>query len=111
MALLRRIALVLLMLWLPLQAVAGELLHAHEAAAQEIDHLTHDTTAPEDEGKSCLQCSVAHGFCHLLLNPGVASSSAVPLDDAAGSPYLPMLLVALTGLGADSLYRPPLLRA
>ena len=113
MALLRRVALVLLILWLPLQAVAGEVLHAHEApAAQEIDHLTHDGSAtPGDEGSSCPDCAVAHGFCHLVLNPGIVSSAPVGLDDTAATRYLQVQVARLAGLGADRLDRPPLPRA
>jgi hypothetical protein len=107
----RRAVVVLLMIWLPLQAVAGELLHAHEApAAQEIDHLTHDATStPGDDGSSCPDCAVAHGFCHLVLNPGIVSSTPVDLDDRAAPRYLQAQVVQLAGLGADRLDRPPLL--
>lgn len=113
MALLRRVALVLLILWLPLQAVAGELLHAHEApAAQEVDHLMHDgASTPGDDGSSCPNCAIAHGFCHLVLNPGIVSSTLVALDDAAALRYLLLPVVPLAGLGADCLDRPPLYRA
>ena len=90
MILLRRVALVFLMLWLPLQAVAGELLHAHEApAVQEIDHLTHNgNTTPGDDGTSCPDCAVAHGFCHLVLNPGIVSAPLAASDDSGGQALL-----------------------
>jgi hypothetical protein len=113
MTLFRRVVLVLLIWWLPLQAVAGELLHAHEApAAQEIDHLTHDENAtPGDDGSSCPDCAVAHGFCHLVLNPGIVSSAPVAPDVTAATRPLLRPVAPLSGLGADSLDRPPLLHA
>lgn len=113
MGFLRRCALVFLLLWLPLQAVAGELLHAHEAAAsEEISHLTHDgTSTPGDDGSTCAQCAIAHGFCHLALNPGVASCGFPALAEAAAMRYLPTPTVPLAGLGADGIDRPPLFRA
>ncbi|HQR52333.1 MAG TPA: hypothetical protein PLZ79_03625 [Burkholderiales bacterium] len=113
MSSLRRCALVFLLLWLPLRAVAGELLHAHEAAgSEEISHLTHDgTSTPADDGSTCVQCAVAHGFCHLVLNPGVVSSTFLALAEPAATRYLPTQPVPLAGLGADCIDRPPLSRA
>jgi hypothetical protein len=113
MTLFRRVVLVLLVLWLPLQALAGEMLHAHEApAAQEIDHLTHDgNTTPGDDGSSCPDCAIAHGFCHLVLNPGIVSSAPVAPDVTAATGHVLRPVVPLAGLGADSLDRPPLLHA
>jgi hypothetical protein len=113
MALLRRIVLLFLVIWLPLQAVTAEILHAHEApAAQEIDHLTHDgNTTPGHDGSSCPDCAVAHGFCHLVLNPGIVSSATVVPDDEAATGHVLRTVVPLAGLGADSLDRPPLLHA
>jgi hypothetical protein len=113
MILLRRVALVFLMLWLPLQAVAGELLHAHEApAVQEIDHLTHNgNTTPGDDGTSCPDCAVAHGFCHLVLNPGIVSTPLAASDEAAAKRYFLPPEFLLAGLTAESLDRPPLHRA
>jgi hypothetical protein len=110
-ALLRRVVLVLLISWLPLQAVAGEILHAREApAAQEIDHLTHGGSAPSGEDSSSPDCAAVHGFCHLGLNPGIVSSALVAADDGAGMRHLPRPMTRLFGRGADSLDRPPLLR-
>jgi hypothetical protein len=109
----RRAVLVLLVFWLPLQAVAGAFLHAHEVpAAQEIDHLTHGgNTTPGDDGTSCPACAVAHGFCHLALNPGIVSTPLAASNEAAATRYFLPPEVLLAGLTADSLDRPPLHRA
>jgi hypothetical protein len=54
---------------------------------------------------------VAHGFCHVVLNPGIVASTPVAPGNAAASRHLMHPVVPLAGRTADSLDRPPLLHA
>jgi ferredoxin len=108
----RRLVLVLVLLWLPLQGVAAVVMPfckpAHAVPAEHTEHHAHH--AGDQHHAPTLHACDDCGVCHLVCAPGVPSEAALSIAQPAtehtrfeprGSPrFIP-----------DQPQRPPLLRA